>query len=326
MQRHFARYRRDFAFFVSLIIRPRVLRPLLVLLVEAVFLANFTPNLSEAAPQTVRAVILLLALPQGLLALLWALRRMRVPLERLLFFGAVGLFAAALLIMSTLPKTSPTYAQDGVLFTETAAELVLEGQNPYGFDYRASPAGAWGEGEVEFRILNGMHYDIYSLPNPALAHYTYPPFTFLSFIPFSLLKNAFPFLADFRLVAGAALLLLALLLFRRFGRVDPWVPTLLAIILLNPFFHVFALQGYNDPIVLLFIALMALAFFDRRIALAGLFLGLALATKQTALLLLPTVFFFLLSPHKLFKAFGAAFLAVGAVIARKRRPSPGCSA
>jgi hypothetical protein len=169
---------------------------------------------------------------------------------------------AALLVL----RGADAPVQDSVLLTDAAAGRLLQGLDPYGHDYLDNP------------VLRQFWAP--ELPvNPLLAHYPYPPAPILLAAPFHAagLGSAWLWLP--------AIALLALAAYAAAGRAG------VVGVALNPLLLIDYLSLLND---LFFLAagLGAVALLRRRRGLeAGLLIGLALAFKQTALVLLPGIAF-----------------------------------
>ena len=177
---------------------------------------------------------------------------------------AVLLVAPQALLLVLRGAAAPV--QDGVLLTDAAAGRLLQGLNPYGHDYIDDPA---------LRQFWAPELPV----NPLLAHYPYPPAPILLAAPFHAagLGSAWLWLP--------AIALLALAAYAAAGRAGP------VAVALNPLLLIDYLSLLND---LFFLAagLGAVALLRRRRGLeAGLLIGLALAFKQTAVVLLPGLAF-----------------------------------
>lgn len=257
-------------------------RILLIIISLGVFLMNMTSLLQSGYGDHALSMLYMLLIPLAIAALLWLTKRIR-SLEWTFFFGAAGVFLIAAALVLPLPRNEPLFIQDGALIAEEAARGLLDGNNPYAASYTNGPAGQWDSGKVEFSFGD----DVYRMDNPALDHYTYPPLTFLLPVPFVMLKDALPWLADFRILTALCMAIAVGVLARCFHNTHRWVPVLLTLLLLNPFSAIFTITGYNDAIVFIFMALTGLALHSRRWTLAGMAFGFALLTKQTALLFAP---------------------------------------
>lgn len=156
--------------------------------------------------------------------------------------------------------------QDSVLLTDAAAGRLLQGLDPYGHDYLDSP------------LLRQFWAP--ELPvNPLLAHYPYPPGMILLAAPLHAagLGVAWLWVPAIAVLAAAA--------YSAAGRAG------VVAVALNPLLLIDYLSLLND---LFFLAagLGAVALLRRRRGLeAGLLVGLALALKQTAVVLLPAIAF-----------------------------------
>ncbi|HLB75398.1 MAG TPA: glycosyltransferase 87 family protein [Candidatus Dormibacteraeota bacterium] len=162
---------------------------------------------------------------------------------------------------------------DGALQTQQAGDLLLHGTDPYGADYAALGLGRtpWAE----------------PFPNPALHHTVFWPGQFLLPLPLQSLSQTILHWWDqrvFLLLAGVAIwILLRQLLPGTAGRAAALV------FFLVPGHSLVAVLGDND---LAMVALLLGALFAaqrRRFLIMGLLLGLAVATKQHAVLAAPFI-------------------------------------
>jgi hypothetical protein len=171
-----------------------------------------------------------------------------------------------------VPGTT-TLIGDGAYQIQLARNLLMRGVDPYGFDYTGTglERAPWGQ----------------PFPNPALHHLDYWPGTIVLPLP---IQAVFQFLAGWwderiwLLAAGAAVfLLLRWILPGTAGRMAA-----VAFFLL-PGHSLLAVLGDNDlPMIGLLLA-ATLAMTRRRLLTAAILIGLAIATKQTALIALPVL-------------------------------------
>src|SRR4029077_2572623 len=162
---------------------------------------------------------------------------------------------------------------DGAYQIQLARNLLLRGVDPYGFDYTGTglERTPWGQ----------------PFPNPALHHLDYWPGTIVLPLP---LQAAVQFVTGWwderiwLLLAGAAVLvLLRWLIPGRAGRMAA-----IAFFLI-PGHSLLAVLGDNDlPMIALLLA-ATLAIARRRFVPAAIIIGLAIATKQTALIAVPVL-------------------------------------
>jgi hypothetical protein len=163
----------------------------------------------------------------------------------------------------------------GVIQTEAASQYMLYGKNPYIEDYTGTPMAEWGT-------------DL----KTALYHFPYLPWTFLSAIPFQIASQALFGWYDQRLVY--LLLFLIMLWLAPKLTIDPVDKLCLVMILgLNPIMANDVIFGQNDSFVFFWIALLTLGLLRRKWTLAGVSLGLAIASKPTTWFLIPFFFIFL---------------------------------
>ena len=162
---------------------------------------------------------------------------------------------------------------DGAYQIQLARNLLMRGVDPYGFDYTGTglERAPWGQ----------------PFPNPALHHLDYWPGTIVLPLP---LQAASQFVAGWwdervwLLAAGAAVfVLLRLLVPGPAGRMAA------VAFFLIPGHSLLAVLGDNDlPMIGLLLA-ATLAIARRRLVPAAIIIGLAIATKQTALIALPVL-------------------------------------
>ena len=172
----------------------------------------------------------------------------------------------------TLPGSTALIG-DGAYQIQLARNLLMGGVDPYGHDYTGSglERAPWGQ----------------PFPNPALHHLDYWPGTLVVPLP---VQAAFQFLTGWwderiwLLLAGAIVfVLLRTLLPGPAGRMAA-----LAFFLI-PGHSLLAVLGDNDlPMIGLLLA-ATLAIARRRFLLGAILIGLAIATKQTALIALPVL-------------------------------------
>lgn len=162
---------------------------------------------------------------------------------------------------------------DGALQTQQAGDLLLRGTDPYGADYAALGLGRtpWAE----------------PFPNPALHHAVFWPGQFLLPLPLQVVSQAALHWWDqrvFLLLAGAAIwILLRLLIPGMPGRAAAFT------FFLVPSHSLLAVLGDNDLAMLAVLLGALLAAQRRRLLLMGVLLGLAVATKQHALVAAPFI-------------------------------------
>ena len=162
---------------------------------------------------------------------------------------------------------------DGADQIQLARNLLMRGVDPYGFDYTGTglERAPWNQ----------------PFPNPALHHLDYWPGTIVLPLP---VQAVFQFVAGWwderiwlLLVGGAVFVLLRWLLPGPAGRMAA-----IAFFLI-PGHSLLAVLGDNDlPMIGLLLA-ATLAIGRRRFLPAAILLGLAIATKQTALIVLPVL-------------------------------------
>jgi hypothetical protein len=198
----------------------------------------------------------------------------------------VGLvLAVALLLMahSTLlqaglrDSTAPWFhTNDSTYQIELAGDLLLDGENPYGHDYRRS-------GLERFYTYDGSVSQRVREREVALEHFAYPPGAVLTGAAWSLLPEPFD---DYRLLVLLCTLgsLAAAMAFR--------APlglrlAIAAVVVCNPIAVRSAWFGQNDAPALLLLLLAFALITRRRFGLAAASLAGAILLKQFALVALP---------------------------------------
>lgn len=250
-------------------------------------------------------------------------------------FGAVGFFTAlafvqdhrlerwcyriviitslAMLVGVTVPSVvarihSPyhvSFVSDSMVQMESAARLLLRGQNPYTADFTDTASGS--------RFDPGRT----GRTNPARDYYVYAPLSAVAVIPVVLVSDAIHIPPDGRWLSIAALVVVWLLLIRRTTSIR--ARTILTLLTIgNPLLSLTAVAGFNDLIVV--VALVGAAIYgqQRRWVASALCLVAAVGLKQTswlfAFLWLPWMWSdHLLTFDRRMKAVGAG-LGLGAFI------------
>lgn len=196
----------------------------------------------------------------------------------------LAILASLILLLLAVPElvligeegpNSPLH--DGVLLTDAAADRLIRGQDPYGHDYIDSPARSF--------FLSDMPV------NFGLRHYVYPPALILLDVPARALASvdgSRPGLAWMFLPALVALAAAAWWV----GLTARESEIAVIAVVLNPLVQLDYFYFFND---LFFMApALAAAGMARRgrPLLAGALFGLALATKQQAILFAPLLFLY----------------------------------
>ena len=191
-------------------------------------------------------------------------------------FIAVAVFGITYNLMSLRQATSVEgFINDSGLQTEIAGRFLLLGKNPYTESYEQTAL-------VRAKYIDEAGNTV----NPALYHNAYPPFLLLlsaaGYRVFSQLTHWFDIRVLF-ILFYAGLLLLGYI---KFG-ISQRLLLFLVLVGINPLFISMMMQGSND-IVVLTLLLWSLLFLERKqFVLAGLMLGLSVATKQVAWIALP---------------------------------------
>ena len=220
--------------------------------------------------------------------------------------------ALALLLPSTLLQlglreaTAPWfYTNDSTYQIELAGDLVLDGENPYGHDYRRS-------GMERFYTFDGSADDDVREREVALEHYAYFPGTAIVSAAWRILPRPFDDFRLFVLVMTLAGFLAALAFRAPLG----WRLAIGALVAANPIAVRSAWFGQNDaPSITLMILAFALVSRDRpRWAAAAL--AAAVLLKQFAVVAIPFLALMLLArglPREELRRCAAVFGGVVAV-------------
>jgi len=204
----------------------------------------------------------------------------------------LGLVGALLTLVVAWPEaqamlirraTHPWYAvHDTAMQVEEAIKFLLAGKNYYAQTYVHTPMVHW-----------------YSSPAMAAAlyHTDRPPFGIVASLPFYLLGKALFGFFDERMVYLPLLLLCAGLLLR-LPLPREWRLGALVAVLLNPFFVPTLVYGQDDVLVLALLLLCGGALYKERFVWAALWLGLACATKHTAMFMLPPYLLYVAARHR----------------------------
>jgi hypothetical protein len=207
---------------------------------------------------------------------------------------------ATLLQVGLRDATEPWYyVNDSTYQIDLAGELVLDGDTPYGHDYRGSGLERWYE---------AVDADE-DVPRVALDHFAYFPGTALTAAVWRLVPGPFDDYRIFVLLCTLALFAAALL----FDAPLPWKLAAGAALAANPLATRAAWFGTADaPSVLLMVLAFALVTRSRYV-LAAAALGGAVLLKQFALVAVPFVVVAMLAravPRPVLYRAGAAFAAV----------------
>jgi hypothetical protein len=208
--------------------------------------------------------------------LVLSLRAVRPLLVTVLAAGVVALLAvpATLLQVGLRDSTAPWFhTNDSTYQIELGGELVLDGDNPYGHDYRDSGLERW------YLVADAVE----DIPQVALDHFAYFPGTPLTSAAWRLLPSPFDDYRVFVLLCTLALFGAAFL----FGAPLHWKLAAGAALAANPLAIRAAWFGTADAPSLL-LTVLAFALVTRaRYLLAAASLGGAVLLKQFALVAVP---------------------------------------
>ena len=205
-------------------------------------------------------------------------------------FSLAALVVAMLLVPATLLQiglrdaTEPWYhTNDSTYQIELAGDLILDGDNPYGHDYR-------GSGLERFYPAVNAPPD---LPQVALEHFAYFPGTALTAAAWRVLPRPFDDYRLFVLLATLALLPAALL----FPGPLAWKLPVAAVLAANPLLVRGAWFGTADAPSLLALVLSFALLVRGRVLWAAAALAVAVSLKQFALVAAPFLLVMLLTLH-----------------------------
>jgi uncharacterized membrane protein len=170
------------------------------------------------------------------------------------------------------------YTHDEIILTEYAMRNLLQGRNPYVESYFNTPLA---ESYSKIYIVAG--YEVF---NPALLHYAYLPAQFILPIPVYLLLLKLFHWYDHRIFYFFCILGILFILFKLVKDYQRRL-LLLIIFFFNFYFLFYSYYGFND-LQILFLLLACLYFLKKqKILISSIFLGLAIASKQTAIIFIP---------------------------------------
>lgn len=203
----------------------------------------------------------------------------RYYLARLALIGLLGVFLIGSLLgiqVAARRASDPVlFTHDGAVQTEDAISALKAGENPYAVDYRTRTFGGYPDAFSEG-----------TRPNPAWSHYIYLPLQVVVGAPLAALAERTIGWFDVRLLYLGSFILLvtagALLTRSRESRI-----LVLTMLLFNPLFTQFFVAGFNDVFFLGWVALGSLMLRRGRSRWGAVAFGLAVASKQSAWLLLP---------------------------------------
>jgi hypothetical protein len=187
------------------------------------------------------------------------------------------------------------HAHDGgVIQTEAAAQMLLEGKNPYVENYHDTPMG-----DPEMVESERGSWERRGFPeNPALYHYVYFPFSLVITAPLMAVAQRTLGWYDSRLLY-ILLFIIMLFILRRMGHSRTDKRMLVAFLALNPLAVPAFIEGTNDILTLFLIVLAIFGVISQRGRLAIISLALACTTKSFAWLILPFTYAWLAQAKKL---------------------------
>lgn len=195
----------------------------------------------------------------------------RAKLGLVLALVGTTVVAQSLYLIALRRATGPaSFTHDGgVIQTEAAVDMLLQGRNPYVEDYLDTPLAEWG---LEKRT--------------ALYHYPYLPWTLIASAPIKLAFEGMIGWYDQRFLY-LALFVAALALLPGLARDRSAALLLVMVVGLNPIMGSDVIFGMNDSFVLAWMVLSLWLLARGKYRFASAVLGLTLASKPTAWFLAP---------------------------------------
>jgi len=163
---------------------------------------------------------------------------------------------------------------DGAVQSEIAAEMVLEGKNPYQEDFSQTRMSSFIS---NFSKANNLQPP----QNLAWQHYAYPPLTFLTLVPIAAFHKVSGFPLDLRFFSSFLFLVLVAL-FARLGRSWEEKMAIVAALVAIPGMTLYLVAGFNDVEFVVTVLLAGLAWQKKHSALTALALAAACGFKQLA--------------------------------------------
>ena len=180
------------------------------------------------------------------------------------------------------------YTHDEIIVSEYAMDYFLKGKNPYFENYYNTPLEDWYPNR-QIPVLDLISLETF---NPAFVTYAYLPTQFLAPLPFyCVIKNIFNWY-DHRIFYFFCLIGIVFLVFRLAknskNRLFMFITLFFAVDFIK-----YAYYGWNDLLVLFFLLFSFYFLKNKKIYWSIIFLGLAITSKQTALVILPFYFLYL---------------------------------
>lgn len=194
---------------------------------------------------------------------------------------SLSLIITALVLLPTVKEMTArrqvgawSHANDNVIQSEAAVEMLLDGRNPYGESFINTPLGRF--------------QDSFKNPDahPALYHFVYLPADIVFSVPFFVISKPILGWYDQRLLYLILFMGTVWLLYRILPRSDMSLG-LTAAFALNPFMVPFIIEGRNDVFTLFWVVLGIALFKSMRYAGGWMAIAVGCAHKQFAWFLLP---------------------------------------
>lgn len=189
------------------------------------------------------------------------------------------------LIMARHHIGPSAYAHDGaVVQIEEAVKFLFHGENPYSVTYEKTPVRD---------AVNPVIWEKYGLKeNPIIHHFPYPPFSFLSAIPFYKAGEILFGWYDQRFLYLIAFILLLFFACKLTDNETSKI-SIIAILSLNPLTTAAMKEGMNDLFLLFWIVLLIFFLKQKKTVAAAIVLALACGIKQMAWVFVPFFFLYL---------------------------------
>lgn len=204
----------------------------------------------------------------------WLELRGSITFHKTIMLGIVLAYIVVSMLTTAIAgrQAGTFFVHDNVLQLEVSLEYLKEGKNPYTYDY----IGTRMEGLHTIQTVHGDEF-----VNPALYHNLKLPFHMAFSLPFSYMEGF-----DQRYVYGVVfIILLGVLLC--WPKKYEHKALLVTLFTLNPLFLQFFVTGRDDVFVLTWVLLSVFLLSKKKYHLSAIVLGLALASKHSAVILLP---------------------------------------
>ncbi len=265
-----------------------------ILFSSAVFLVINRWGLGILHTEVFLAGLTLISMCYLLVSMLRPTRSLHLRIFLTIVFAVVATILPTVTNMQERHRTLPqNFVNDSAMQAEIAGRYILLGLNPYSTPYDKSDLAKWP-------YIDEMG----NKTNPALFNNIHPPFLLLvSAAQYRIFAQLFAW-SDIRVVYLLAYASLFILAFWKFG-VSEKLLLFLIFGALNPLLMTFIPEGTNDVMVLAILLWTLFAAEKKSYIVAGILLGLAIGTKQTAWVAAPFLVysFWRNQPAKAFRQF-----------------------